>query len=540
MTTRSDCVDLLEKRLKSRFSARQVLLQPLAPQDAFTLLRSLLSLPEGYIFSSLFTTSWGSSISETLNDPRVIEFVLHGLKAGRSAGWLVSWALAGISRLSPATPRLSADLLLWTPIKSSLLSARSDVAAVDLSIVEVLVLTAVVRSKRSITFPSRLDAGSDVNGNGVGASATLKRGREERDTHDGLCFSHAFGDLKTFTTGLNDVLVPPQRPATSALPLKTTQRPASSAFPATKQCDPALFLPQQAAGTQHEAVATLLQLPLAPSNIKKTIRSTAYAVHIPCAPQPSLTAVPAVRPVLFAGATDALVPVRQLAGTRTKPVSKWPVPYPPMLPGSVTNAPVLPHPNSAIFAPLPLPLPSIAQSAFVDEKSLVHFQTRSRVQPTPAKPSKQQPVQTPTHRPAHLTILPPPAALPPQRLSPVLPQAPNRLHRPRWQIEENSALRALETLVDLDLVRFSGAPPSKLQRGSPDASIASAAAGGSSWSGLDAERAREALRWAPLEVDVAASRAALERAVRSGRLPTDIARWVVSSTLPATTFSGAS
>ena len=548
MTTRADCVDLLEKRLKSRFSARQVLLQPLAPQNAFALLRSSLALPEGK-FSASFTKSWDACASATLNDLRIIEFVLQGLRAGRSGGWLVSWMSAGLSRLSPASPRLSPDLLLWQPLKFSLSSTRSDAAAVDLSIVEVLVLSCIMRSQLSkrrhlAAISSSLNSGSDGRGGEVDASARRKRVREVRNVSEGICFSNSFSTLKALAGGADGLL------------LAASQKPAASASPVSTPVPSPL---QQAAETQEAAVTHQTAMiiashppPQATSNVNQIIHS---ANPFPRAIQTQFPTVSAGlqsdAPILLLnGVSNSLVPVRQLAGTRIKRVSQWPVPYPPMPLGQVSIppqhlAPSQPLPQSATSVPVPsLTAPAVPEQAVQavqvspsDEKSHLliplHPQVQSQVQPRLVKQPKQPPIQA-TQKPAPLTILLPPAALPPRPQSSALPHAPARSTQSRWQIEENSALRALETLVDLDLVRFSGAPPSKLLRTPHDASTGSGA-GGSNWSGLEAEKAREALRWAPLEVDEAASRTALERAIRSGRVPTDIARWVVSSTVTATT-----
>lgn len=203
LTTRTDCVDLLEKRLKSRFSARQVVLGSLDPLSAATLLRECLSLPLSFKRHSphLFT-QWRARADTLTNDPRIIEFALRGLRGGKGAGWIMSWISMALSRLS-SSQLPSVDLLLWRPIPLNLMAPLSeDRSHETLSTIELLLLGALTRAAVIAEQQDYQDANNSRNSlviDGEEIHPTVSSLNHHRGSSGKLRFGDAYNVLKTWT-----------------------------------------------------------------------------------------------------------------------------------------------------------------------------------------------------------------------------------------------------------------------------------------------------------------------------------------------------
>jgi hypothetical protein len=102
-TTRVDTVNLLDKRIKSRFSSRQVPLPSLTPSCARTLLTHCLALPPALRRDRpTFADRWDAEARRTIEDRRVVDFAVRGLRGGKSAGWLIGWAATSVGAVGTA------------------------------------------------------------------------------------------------------------------------------------------------------------------------------------------------------------------------------------------------------------------------------------------------------------------------------------------------------------------------------------------------------------------------------------------------------
>ncbi|XP_071826730.1 origin recognition complex subunit 4-like [Apostichopus japonicus] len=112
LTCRLDVVELLEKRVKSRFSHRQIhLFHSLSFEQACKVCEDALTLPLNYL-SKKFCTEWNSHVKEFLQERIVENSLRHLYDLDKSIRSVYSILLIPICRLGPSHPRLdSADVL---------------------------------------------------------------------------------------------------------------------------------------------------------------------------------------------------------------------------------------------------------------------------------------------------------------------------------------------------------------------------------------------------------------------------------------------
>jgi origin recognition complex subunit 4 len=141
LTCRLDVVELLEKRVKSRFSHRQLLLFPHSEfRDYVSLTRSLLSLPHNFK-QRQFHREWQQNLEKLLQNSKVLQALRQQFRISADVRSLKTLLLLPVSRLGPAHPQL-------TPSDFSLsleVIHRDSLGAVmkGLSVLELCLLVAV-------------------------------------------------------------------------------------------------------------------------------------------------------------------------------------------------------------------------------------------------------------------------------------------------------------------------------------------------------------------------------------------------------------
>ncbi len=95
-STRTDALDLLEKRVKSRFSSRQLVLPPPPLPALAALLRAALRAPPGAA-PPAFSAAWDAAVEAEVARPATAGALARGAAAGGGAGWVRHWAAAAVA-----------------------------------------------------------------------------------------------------------------------------------------------------------------------------------------------------------------------------------------------------------------------------------------------------------------------------------------------------------------------------------------------------------------------------------------------------------
>ncbi|KAI8813962.1 origin recognition complex subunit 4 C-terminus-domain-containing protein [Cladochytrium replicatum] len=115
LTARYDAVDLLEKRVKSRFSQRQIVMQVPADIHKFTsICESALSLPASADFDETYVERFNKQIKRILGDKSIVTTLRHIHQMTRSVRTTFSLFKSAISVLCAENPFLSIALVKET------------------------------------------------------------------------------------------------------------------------------------------------------------------------------------------------------------------------------------------------------------------------------------------------------------------------------------------------------------------------------------------------------------------------------------------
>ncbi|MCL4139163.1 UNVERIFIED_CONTAM: hypothetical protein GTU68_042992 [Idotea baltica] len=104
LTTRLDVIELLEKRVKSRFSHRQIFLFPQEKFDVYLqVAKELLKVKEASISKDV-VSGWNKSVEEVLSSSEVIEIFQKRFCLSRNIRHLKAFLLMAVARLDSETP----------------------------------------------------------------------------------------------------------------------------------------------------------------------------------------------------------------------------------------------------------------------------------------------------------------------------------------------------------------------------------------------------------------------------------------------------
>ncbi|XP_014262610.1 origin recognition complex subunit 4 isoform X2 [Cimex lectularius] len=115
LTCRIDITEMLEKRVKSRFSHRQIFLFPSNNfSDRIERIKHYLSFamhPRYFkMFGKRFVSDWNENLADILDKPKVQRLIRHQLEIDASEKRLKMWILLVISKLSESTPDFTVSM----------------------------------------------------------------------------------------------------------------------------------------------------------------------------------------------------------------------------------------------------------------------------------------------------------------------------------------------------------------------------------------------------------------------------------------------
>lgn len=131
LTCRLDVIELLEKRVKSRFSHRQIHLFPVGKFDSYLdTFKLLMQLPSSFLHKD-FAKSWNSHIEAMAKDTNVSSLLKRQHDITRDIRALKTLLMMSVSQLSTTRPQLTyqmltqAQQLLTTEAKTNVLQGLS-------------------------------------------------------------------------------------------------------------------------------------------------------------------------------------------------------------------------------------------------------------------------------------------------------------------------------------------------------------------------------------------------------------------------------
>uniref|UniRef100_A0A672JQI8 Origin recognition complex subunit 4 n=1 Tax=Salarias fasciatus TaxID=181472 RepID=A0A672JQI8_SALFA len=142
LTCRLDVLELLEKRVKSRFSHRQIhLLSPLGFGQYLERVRAQLSLPDDFP-DAPFAAQWSASLQTLCEDQAAQDALRRHFNSSRHFGSLHMLLILCLSRVSLSKPFIGASDLLDAS-RTILSDSRVNIVSSGLSILELCLLIAM-------------------------------------------------------------------------------------------------------------------------------------------------------------------------------------------------------------------------------------------------------------------------------------------------------------------------------------------------------------------------------------------------------------
>jgi len=144
LTARLDVLELLEKRVKSRFSHRQLLICPsLTFADYVTVFNNYLMLPRDHNISASFVQSWNDSVKLLSQEPAVLDVLRQQYNIDTNITALKTFLLVPVCKLCAECPVLEASQF----INSFKLLHATDCRAAMINGLSVLELCLIIAMK---------------------------------------------------------------------------------------------------------------------------------------------------------------------------------------------------------------------------------------------------------------------------------------------------------------------------------------------------------------------------------------------------------
>lgn len=180
----------------------QILFPPLHPIHALDLLTHCITLPVAFQQQyPEYARKWAQHVDTCVNDARVINFMLRGLRSGKGAGWVKSWIRSSLTGISPKQPFPTVDLLVARPMVQKFHQPlTTDASLRCLPRVELQLLAALAHVQQRCDMEA-VNEGYFADGAGAGAGAADEDKAKGRDSNkkNETNFARAYLDVQNFT-----------------------------------------------------------------------------------------------------------------------------------------------------------------------------------------------------------------------------------------------------------------------------------------------------------------------------------------------------
>jgi origin recognition complex subunit 4 len=161
LTEKLDVIESLEKRIKSRFSHRQIYVPPISFEDTIAVMQQALELPVTQCpeFGLRFALRWNREIAELMESRSLKECLERFHKIGHPTRWFLRLASVALSFINfSATERLSytppfLTSVLFQDAIRNLVVDRREFSFKMLTVVEIMLLISVAHLEKCATLP---------------------------------------------------------------------------------------------------------------------------------------------------------------------------------------------------------------------------------------------------------------------------------------------------------------------------------------------------------------------------------------------------